>query len=85
MAVYIEIFIAIKIKAGDSICIPSEIGHLVANIGETWLVTIDNSPLRRSDIAKFPSHANYESIKMMHGFAYYIVDTGGKPKLIRNS
>ena len=42
-------------------------------------------PLIQSDMIQFPSHANYESIKKMYGFAYYIVDVGGKHKLIRNN
>lgn len=80
----IETFIAIKVKAGDSIYMPSEIGHLVVNTGNKWLVTTDNSPLRPIDDARFPSHANYESIKRMHGFAYYVINDNGNPKLIKN-
>jgi glucose-6-phosphate isomerase len=81
----IETFIAIKVKSGDTVHMPPEFGHLVVNIGKTWLVTIDNSPLRSTDDAKLPSHANYESVRRMHGFAYYIVDDCGKPKLIKNT
>lgn len=81
----IEIFIAIKVKSGDCVHMPPEFGHLVVNIGKTWLVTIDNSPLRSKDNAKLPSHANYEPVRKMHGFAYYIIDDCGKPKLIKNT
>lgn len=81
----IEIFIAIKVKSGDCVHMPSGFGHLVVNIGKTWLVTIDNSPLRSTDDAQLPSHANYESIRRMHGFAYYIIDDYGRPKLIKNA
>ncbi|MBI4999798.1 hypothetical protein HZB97_03450, partial [Candidatus Gottesmanbacteria bacterium] len=35
----IESFKAIHVKAGDHVFIPSGTGHLVANIGNTWLVT----------------------------------------------
>ena len=81
----IEIFVLIKVKAGDIINIPSGIGHLVVNTGKTWLVTVDNSPIRISDNTKFPNHADYEPVKKMHGFAYYVIDDGGKPKLIKNN
>lgn len=80
----IEVFIAIKVKSGDRVYMPPEFGHLVVNIGKTWLVTIDNSPLRPTDDAQLPSHANYESVRKMHGFAYYAIDDCGKPKLIKN-
>jgi glucose-6-phosphate isomerase len=81
----IEKFIAIKVKSGDNVHMPPEFGHLVVNIGKTWLVTIDNSPLRSTDDAQLPSHANYESVRRMHGFAYYIIDDCGEPKLIKNA
>jgi oxalate decarboxylase/phosphoglucose isomerase-like protein (cupin superfamily) len=81
----IETFTAIKVKTGDCIFIPSEFGHILANIGKTWLVTIDNSPLRLTDDAQFPSHANYDSIKRMHGLSYYIIDDNGRIKLIKNT
>ena len=81
----IEIFIAIKVKSGDCIFMPPRFGHLVANIGKTWLVTIDDSPLRSTDDARLPSHANYESVRRMRGFAYYVVNNDGKYKLIKNT
>jgi hypothetical protein len=31
-----------------------------------------------------PGHADYEPVKMMQGFAYYIVERDGKPALRRN-
>jgi len=80
----IEIFIAINVKGGDIINMPSGIGHLVVNTGKTWLVTIDDSPIKTSDTAKFPSHHDYGSVKKMHGFGYYITDKAGKPELIKN-
>jgi glucose-6-phosphate isomerase len=81
----IEVFIAINVKSGDRVHMPPEFGHLVVNIGKTWLVTIDNSPLRPTDDVQIPSHANYESVGRMHGFAYYVVDNCGTPKLIKNT
>ena len=81
----IEIFIAVKVKTGDCVLIPSKFGHLLANVGKTWLVTIDNSPLISTDDAQLPSHANYDSIKRMHGFSYYIIDDNERPKLIKNT
>lgn len=81
----IEIFIVIKVKSGDCVHMPPGFGHLVINIGKTWLVTIDNSPLRPTDNAQIPSHANYESVVKMHGFAYYVIDDCGIPKLIKNT
>lgn len=80
----IEIFIAIKVKVGDEINMPPDIGHLVVNTGNKWLITIDNSPLRTSDIVGKPSHADYGPIKKMHGFAYYIIEKNGKLEFIKN-
>lgn len=81
----IETFIAIRVKSGDSVYMPSGFGHLAVNTGKTWFVTIDDSPLGPTDDAQLPSHANYESVRRMHGFAYYIVDDCGNPKLVKNA
>lgn len=80
----IETFIAIKVKSGDYVHMPPEFGHLVVNTGKTWLVTIDDSPLRHTDNPQIPSHADYESVVKMHGFAYYVVDNCGVCKLVKN-
>lgn len=81
----IDIFIAIEVKTGDKINIPSNVGHLIVNTGNKWLVTIDNSPLRKSDTnAGLPIHADYSPVKKMHGFAYYIIEENGKLKYIKN-
>ncbi len=79
----IELFLAIKVRAGDIIDIPPKFGHLAVNIGNTWLVTIDNSPVNLNDSVEFPIHADYEPIRKMHGFAYYVVNDG-EPKLVKN-
>ena len=31
-----------------------------------------------------PSHADYENVKKMHGFAYYVVEKDGAPALVPN-
>ncbi len=82
----IEEFIAIKVKEGDSIFIPSGTGHLVVNTGKTWLVTRDDSPVNfeEKDPISLPGHADYEPIKKLQGFAYYCVEDKGEPKLVKN-
>lgn len=82
----IESFIAVKVKAGDSVYIPSGTGHLVANIGKKWLVTVDDSPVNFAEVdpVSLPGHADYEAVKKMHGFAYYLIEEAGAPKLVKN-
>lgn len=82
----IETFYAIKVKVGDSVFIPSGMGHLVANTGQTWLVTVDDSPVNfaEADPVSLPGHADYEPVKKMHGFAYYLVSENGQPTLVKN-
>lgn len=81
----IEEFKAIPVKAGDSVYMPSGYGHLVVNTGKEWLVTSDNSPVEGAgDSASMPGHADYEPVKEMQGFAYYVVEKNGKPVLVPN-
>lgn len=82
----IESFKAIKVKEGDSVFIPSGTGHLVVNTGKTWLVTKDDSPVNFAEVdpVSLPGHADYEPLKKLKGFAYYVVDQEGEPKLIKN-
>ncbi len=82
----IETFYAIPVKAGDSVFIPSGMGHLVVNTGKEWLVTSDDSPVNfeEADPVSLPGHADYEPVKRMHGFAYYCIDQNGKPTLVKN-
>lgn len=81
----IEEFKAIPVRAGDSVYMPPGYGHLVANTGKTWLVTADNSPVSGpDDSASMPGHAEYEMVKKMRGFAYYVVEKDGKPALVPN-
>lgn len=80
----IESFKSIKVKAGDVITIPPLSGHLMVNTGSTWLVTSDDSPVNLDDSASQPAHADYESVKRMQGFAYYIIEKDGVPTFVKN-
>jgi glucose-6-phosphate isomerase, archaeal len=79
-------FKAIPVKAGDEIFMSPEEGHLVVNTGKTYFVTADDSPVdfEERDPASFPGHADYELVKKMKGFAYYVVEHDGKPALKKN-
>ena len=73
-------------KAGDSVYMPPGYGHLMVNTGPTWLVMEDNSPVDGADdSASMPGHADYEAVKKMHGFAYYVVERNGAPALVANT
>ncbi|MEK7569388.1 MAG: glucose-6-phosphate isomerase family protein [Patescibacteria group bacterium] len=75
---------AVFVKKGDKIEIPKRAGHLGVNTGASWLVTIDDSPVYTGDNAGAPKHADYEPVKKMRGFAYYVVEKKGKPEFIKN-
>lgn len=79
-------FKAIPVKQGDNLFIPAGYGHLAVNTGHTYLVTADDSPVDFSekDPSSLPGHANYELVKQMQGFAYYVVEHEGQPALKRN-
>lgn len=82
----IESFEARKIKTGDKIFIEPEMGHLLINTGNVWLVTSDDSPVYPDDIdpAGLPGHADYTAVKKMGGFAYFVIEKDGKPTLSKN-
>jgi len=81
----IEEFKAISVKAGDSVYMPAGYGHLVVNTGKEWLVTVDDSPVEGpDDSASMPGHADYEPVKQMRGFAFYVVEKDARPALVRN-
>ena len=82
----IELFYAIKVKEGDRVFIPSGTGHLAANIGKVWFVTKDDSPVNFEEVdpVSLPGHADYEAVKGMQGFCYYVVEKDGKPALVKN-
>ena len=79
-------FKAIPVKAGQEIFMPAKFGHLLANTGTTYFVTLDDSPVdfEERDPASLPGHANYELVKGMRGLAYYVVEQDGKPALKKN-
>lgn len=79
-------FKAMIVKAGQEIFMPAKFGHLLVNTGKTYFVTADDSPVdfEDRDPASFPGHADYELVKKMRGFAYYIVEHNGKPALKKN-
>ncbi|MEK7106669.1 MAG: glucose-6-phosphate isomerase family protein [Patescibacteria group bacterium] len=72
-------------KAVNSVYMPPGYGHLVVNTGKTWLVTSDDSPVfGATDSISKPGHADYEPVKKMRGFAYYVVEKNSAPALVRN-
>lgn len=79
-------FKAISVKQGQSLFIPSNYGHLIINTGQTYFVTADDSPVdfEEHDSVSLPGHADYELVKQMQGFAYYIIEHDGKPALKKN-
>ncbi len=79
-------FKAIPVTAGQEVFMPAKFGHLVVNTGQTYFVTIDDSPVdfEDRDPASFPGHADYALVKEMQGFAYYVVEHDGKPALKKN-
>jgi len=82
----VEEFRAVAVKAGDELYMPSGYGHLVVNTGNTFFVTADNSPVdfEERDPVSLPGHADYELVKQMGGFAYFVVEHNGKPALVKN-
>lgn len=79
-------FKAVQVKAGDSQFIPAGYGHLVVNVGPTYFVTVDDSPVdfEERDPVSLPGHADYKMVEQMKGFAFYVVEHEGKPALVRN-
>lgn len=84
----IETFEAMSVRAGDIIKIPPFAGHAMVNTGNTWLVTSDDSPVNfdAGDSASMPQHADYEPMRKMHGFAYYIIQKpDGATDFVKNT
>lgn len=80
-------FKVVPVKQGDEVYMPPGYGHLVVNVGTTYFATADDSPVDfgdKKDEASMPGHADYELVKKMQGFAYYVVDNNGKPALKKN-
>ncbi|TSA45249.1 hypothetical protein D4R51_02180 [bacterium] len=82
----VEEFRAIPVKAGQEVFMPKKFGHLLANTGETYFVTIDDSPVdfEERDPTSFPGHADYTLVQEMRGFAYYVVERDGQVALKKN-
>ncbi|MDP2788678.1 MAG: glucose-6-phosphate isomerase family protein [bacterium] len=82
----IEYIKAIFVKEGSIVEIPPRTGHLAVNIGESWLVTKDNSPVNKEKAkeAAWPTHADYAPVKNLHGFAYYVVKQNNTPAFVKN-
>lgn len=82
----VELFRAIAVKPGDSVYMPPGHGHLAVNIGKTYFVTADDSPVNfgDKDPVSMPGHADYEMVKQMRGFAYYVIEKDGTPALKKN-
>ena len=83
----VEEFKATPVKQGDQVYMPPGYGHLVANVGSTYFATADDSPVsfeEKNDEESMPGHADYELVKKMQGFAYYVVEHNGKPALKKN-
>jgi len=82
----VEEFKAVPVKAGDSVYMAAGQGHLVVNTGTTYFATADDSPVdfEERDPVSMPGHADYQLVKQMQGFAYYVVEHEGKPALKKN-
>jgi len=82
----IENIYAVQVKPGDALYMPSGWGHLVVNTANTFLVTADDSPVDfgEKEAVSLPGHADYEPVRRMAGFAYYVVEKDGRPALERN-
>ena len=82
----VEEFKAIPVKPGQEVFMPKGFGHLLVNTGTTYFVTMDDSPVYFDDPdpAGLPGHADYEPVKKMRGFAYYVIEHNGQPALKRN-
>lgn len=83
----VEEFKVVPVKPGDSVYMASGVGHLVVNTGKTYFVTADDSPVNfdEANPVSMPGHADYEPVKKMQGFAYYVVEANGKPALKKNT
>lgn len=85
----IESIKAIFVHPGSVVPIPKKAGHLAVNTGDSWLVTSDDSPVNfkkntENKESAWPVHADYEPVRKMHGFAYYIVKKNNLPAFVKN-
>jgi len=82
----IEEFKAVPVKTGDTVFMESGYGHAFANIGSTYMVTADDTPVNfdEKNAVSMPGHADYLPMQKLQGFAYYVVEQNGKPALKKN-
>lgn len=81
----VEEFKATAVKPGSSVYMPPGYGHLIVNTGAVWMVMVDDSPVEGAgDSASMPGHADYEMVKQMHGFAFYLIEKNRTPTLVSN-
>lgn len=80
----IENFKVLRLTKGDVLNIEIGYGHMLANTTPQFLISLDNSP-SDPETEKVRPHADYEPIRRMHGFAYYLVERNGAPALVRNT
>ena len=82
----IEGIYIVHVKPGDALFMQSGWGHLVDNITDGFIVTIDYIPVSfdKVDSVSLPGHAFYEEVKKMQGFCYYVVEKDGKLALVKN-
>lgn len=82
----VEEFKVVQATQGGEIFIPAGYGHLVVNVGTTYFATADDSPVNfgEQDPVGMPGHADYQLVKNMQGFAYYVIEYEGRPALKRN-
>lgn len=82
----VEEFSVLSVKAGDQVYMAPGQGHLLVNTGDTYFITVDNSPVNfeEKDPVSLPGHANYDLVTQMHGFAYYVIEHNGQPALKKN-
>lgn len=76
----------VSINHGDVLFVPPHFGHCLVNCGPSFMVTADNNVTDvREGSAGAPTPNDYEPIRDMHGFAYYIIEKDGEPALVRNT
>lgn len=79
-------FKAIPVAQGEKVLMPSGYGHVIVNTGDDYLVSSDDTVVyfEEKDPTILSGYADYEPVKKMQGFAYYVVEKNGKPALKRN-
>lgn len=68
-----------KVKAGETVEVPKGYAHLMINTGNEFLITADDAPTDAETKMN-----DYEPIRKMQGFCYYIVEENGEMKFIKN-